>query len=296
MVISDRAKATEMLHRIGYYRLSGYWYPFRVTVSSPIGPIIGDNFRPGTELSTVIDLYVFDKKLRLLMLDAFERIEIALRVQLSLTLGKRGPLAHRDPAELHGNFARRTDPATRTVLHQVWLQKTDDNFNTSREEFAKHFKKKYTGDRPPIWIACEAWDFGAMSYLYGGLQHSDATAVAAEYGLSAEVLGSWIRAINVTRNICAHHSRLWNKPIPTQPRWPTPSSVPDLAHIAGNTHSLTRVYGTAALARFLLRQTSPTTTWPHRLKSLCDTFPPSQIVTLGSAGSPTGWKTQPIWD
>lgn len=295
MVISDRAKATEMLRRIGYYRLSGYWYPFRVSAPSAKGPVIGDNFRPGTDLSTVIDLYIFDKKLRLLMLDAFERIEIALRVQISLTLGKRGPLAHRDPAALHGNFARRTDPVTRKVLHQVWLQKTDDSFQASKEEFAKHFRKKYAGEHPPIWIACEAWDFGAMSYLYSGLQHSDATAIATEYGLTAEVLGSWIRTINVARNVCAHHSRLWNKPIPTQPKWPSSSAVPDLAHIASNTHSLTRAYGTAALTRFLLRHTSPKTSWPTRMKSLCATFPQSPVVTLAAAGFPNGWQSQPLW-
>src|SRR5690348_3838451 len=74
VIVSDVPKATEMLHRIGYYRLSGYWYPFRGIVNLSIGPIVGDNFRPGTQLATVLDLYVFDKKLRLLMLDAFERI------------------------------------------------------------------------------------------------------------------------------------------------------------------------------------------------------------------------------
>jgi abortive infection bacteriophage resistance protein len=296
MVISDRAKATEMLHRIGYYRLSGYWYPFRATVHSPTGAIIGDGFRPGTELSTIIDLYVFDKKLRLLMLDAFERVEIALRVQIALTLGKRGPWAHRDPAALHGNFARRTDPTTRKVLHQIWLQKTDEGFNGSREEFAKHFRKKYAGEHPPIWVACEAWDFGAMSYLYGGLQHADATAIAGEYGLSAEVLGSWIRAINVARNVCAHHSRLWNKPIPTQPKWPKAVSAPDLAHIAGDTLALTRIYGTAALTRFMLRHINPTTSWSGRLKALCATFPNSTVVSLNAAGFPAGWAARSLWN
>ncbi len=293
MSISDRAKATEMLHRIGYYRLSGYWYPFRATVPSPAGPIVGDMFRSGTELSTVIDLYIFDKKLRLLMLDAFERIEIALRVQIALTLGKRGPYAHRDPAALHGNFARRTDPATKKVLHQVWLQKTDESFDRSREEFAKHFRKKYAGENPPIWIACEAWDFGAMSHLFGGMQHGDQTVIAAEYGLTAEVLGSWIRAINVARNICAHHSRFWNKPIPNQPRWP--SAVPDLSHIAGKTQALTRTYGTAALSRFLLRYTSPATSWSTRLKALCASFPVSPMISLAAAGFPAQWEAEKLW-
>lgn len=284
-----------MLHRIGYYRLSGYWYPFRTTVSVGGVRTVTDNFRPGTELSTVIDLYVFDKKLRLLMLDAFERIEIALRVQISLTLGKKGPWAHRDPNALHGNFARRTDPYTRTVLHQDWLQKTDAAFDKSKEEFAKHFRSRYVGDRPPLWIACEAWDFGAMSYLLSGMENADQTAISSEYGLTADVLVSWVRAINVARNVCAHHSRLWNKPNPAQPKWPKPAIAPDLAHISGNTRSLTRAYGTAALTRYLLRHTSPTTTWSTRLKDLCSAFPASPVISLANAGFPAGWEQQNLW-
>jgi abortive infection bacteriophage resistance protein len=295
MIVSDRAKAIEMLHRIGYYRLSGYWYPFRASLPSPIGPMVGDNFKSGTELGSIIDLYVFDKKLRLLMLDAFERVEIALRVQIALTLGRRGAKAHRDPGALHGNFARRTDPSTKRVLHQIWLQKTDDDFAKSREEFAKHFRKKYPGEHPPIWIACEAWDFGAMSRLFGGLQQSDQTAIAAEYGLTAELLASWIRTLNVARNVCAHHSRFWNKPSTNQPKWPTAILVPDLAHIAGNTLAQTRAYGTAALSRFLLRQTSPATSWSERLKTLCEAFPSSTVVTLQAAGFPHDWRSQSIW-
>lgn len=285
-----------MLHRIGYYLLSGYWYPFRETVRTSRGLVVGDNFKPGTELSTIIDLYVFDKKLRLLFLDAFERIEIALRVQVSLTLGLRGPLAHRDPNALHGNFARRTDPRTRRVEHQEWLRRTDDQFRDSREEFAKHFRSKYAGEHAPIWIACEAWDFGAMSYLFSGLQIADQTLIADEYGLTFDVLSSWIRSINVARNVCAHHGRLWNKPIPTQPKWPAASQAPDLSHLASSTIALTRAYGTAALTRYMLRQTSPSTSWSQRLKTLCGTFPASPHISLSAAGFPAGWESEVLWN
>ena len=29
MIVTDNAKALNYLERVGYYRLSGYWYPFR---------------------------------------------------------------------------------------------------------------------------------------------------------------------------------------------------------------------------------------------------------------------------
>src|SRR5690242_9811884 len=84
MQISDKPKALSYLERIGYYRLSAYWYPYRVPkiirLSDGSTEERGDGtFKTGTEFSQIIDLYVFDKRLRLLMLDALERIEIALR-------------------------------------------------------------------------------------------------------------------------------------------------------------------------------------------------------------------------
>ena len=97
--ITDDSRAAAALERIGYYRLSGYWYPLRVsTVSNPGGAlIVGDDFRHGTEFGQIVDLYVFDKKLRLLTLDAIERIEVALRTNIALMLGQYSPVAHRDP-------------------------------------------------------------------------------------------------------------------------------------------------------------------------------------------------------
>jgi hypothetical protein len=81
MAITDPARATAALERIGYYRLSGYWHPLRQSTPAtpPSPPIILDDFQAGAEFGQVIDLYVFDKKLRLLILDALERVEVGLR-------------------------------------------------------------------------------------------------------------------------------------------------------------------------------------------------------------------------
>ena len=106
MLITDVAKAETCLHRIGYYRLSGSAYPFsghREIVRNKEGSDsirLYENFRPETDFSKVMDLYVFDKRLRLLFLDAIERIEVGLRVEVALILGRRGPFAHRDPNTL----------------------------------------------------------------------------------------------------------------------------------------------------------------------------------------------------
>lgn len=297
MTITDRARAEATLQRIGYYRLSGYWYPFRRSHAGADGKsIVEDNFRPDTKFETIVDLYVFDKKLRLHFTDALERIEIALRVQLTLLLGLYGPKAHRDPAILEGYFSRRQNPKTFIIPHQEWLARTDDAFDRSREEFVKHFKTKYPDEYPPIWIACEVWDFGSMSTLFGGIKKTDQMKIASLYGIPKfQMMENWIRAMNVARNVCAHHGRLWNRPLPITPIWPTAAENPLLAHLINNTKSQTRTYGIALLLQFMLKSINPNTSWGETLKTLCASFPASPHISLLSAGFTPNWGQENIW-
>jgi abortive infection bacteriophage resistance protein len=296
MAISDDALAETYLNRIGYYRLSGYWFPYRD--SKTVGGVTNvlDTFRPGTKFSEIVDLYVFDKKLRLLMMDVIERIEIALRVQITLQLGKRGALAHRETLALAGKFSVRPNRVTGLTEHHEWLARHDAAFDRSKEEFAKHFKNKYAGEKPPIWIAAEVWDFGAMSVLFSGMQHLDQTAVSKTFGiLDPNVMRSWLRLINVARNICAHHSRFWNKPNAARPAWPTSSDCPDLGHIEHDTNAKTRVYGLACVCAYLLRTINPNSGWSVRFKAAIASFPSSTIINLKSAGFPNNWDKANLW-
>ena len=296
MVISDDALAESYLNKIGYYRLSGYWYPHRQSNHVAGVTSVLDAFRNDTKFSEIVDLYVFDKKLRIIFLDVIERIEIALRVQITLQLGKSGGDAHRNSSALHPNFVYRTNPNTGVSQHKEWLARNDVAFDRSKEEFVKHFKKKYAGEHPPIWIASELWDFGTMSMLYAGMRKPDQTAVAAIFNVpSFKIMQTWLRSINVTRNICAHHSRLWNKPSVVQPKWPSPAEIPDLGHIAGDINAQTRVYGLACLCAHLLRSINPTSSWMARFKDTIASFPKSAILSLSSAGFPSDWEETNLW-
>lgn len=85
MLIESETKATNYLSRVGYYRLSAYWYPFREhdlklnPNSSKVKVHKLETFENNTQIIDAVRLYLFDKQLRLMMLDALERIEIALR-------------------------------------------------------------------------------------------------------------------------------------------------------------------------------------------------------------------------
>ncbi len=70
----DRNIMIARLRTVGYYRLSGYWFPFRKT---------DESFKEGTSFETVWNRYAFDRRLRLLVMDAIERIEVAVRSELA---------------------------------------------------------------------------------------------------------------------------------------------------------------------------------------------------------------------
>lgn len=161
--VEDDEAALKYLARIGYYRLSGYWYPMRMTdkhaSSRKKRPVRLDRFINDSRFENVVRLYVFDAKLRLLALDALERIELAVRVDVAHLLGKHDPCAHKNPNCLHGNFAKKSLTngfnAGKTK-HQIWLDKYQQQLHrSSREPFVEHHKQLYGGELP-IWVAKNA--------------------------------------------------------------------------------------------------------------------------------------------
>lgn len=300
MVVSSPILAAEYLKRLGYYRLSGYWYPFRVTVPywnekgrARRGAI--DRFRPGTEFQHAVDLYVFDKRLRLLFLDAIERVEVALRVAVALQIGHRNPLAHRQLSELHGRFGK-INPTKGKTYHQVWLDRLNEQESRSKDDFVKHFRGAYSTDLP-IWISIELWDFGLLSMLFANLQVADQNAIGSNYGVpKGDMLQTWLRSINNVRNICAHHSRLWNRSPADQPSPPKPGQIPWLDHLAADRFAQEHLYAVAAVVQFLMRTTNPASSWATRLKDHFKTFPACPGVSVAQTSFPAGWEGLPLWN
>ncbi len=289
LIITNDVKCTDFLHRVGYYRLSGYWHPMRqTTTNAATGAITHlDDFKPGSECSDLIDLYIFDKKLRMLMLDAIERVEVGLRVEMALLLSQRDPWAHRQSAHVHPQFVRQAKKN-----HAEWIKKMDEKEQFSREEFVEHFFKKYTSALP-MWMAIELWDFGMLSTLLSGMKIADRSALATHFALPRwELLTTWVRAINNTRNVCAHHGRLWNRALIERP---SPPKVGEVANLDPAVFNNTRLYSVAVALRWFLLKLNPTTTWSSRLKAHFATFPTSPHYQVSQTGFPQGWEALPYW-
>ena len=295
LVLGDRKKAHSCLTRIGYYRLSGYWYAFRerTELCCPLPKGVGkvkteklalDEFKDGASFQNVVDLYIFDKKLRLLAMDALERIEIALRVEISHTLGKMDTFAYLKPECFHADFSQCIDTKTGVTKHHEWLGKHAQLITRSREEFVKHNSAK--GGLPlAIWVACEVWDFGTLSKLFGGMRVEEQDLIAKKFDvLNGRIFATWLRSLNHLRNVCAHHCRLWNRNILEQPKLPHVNDLAWVKDFEVDNHARARCYLLLVICVHLLGIINPSSTWKRRMREHLLTFPDLDHIGLNLLG------------
>lgn len=306
MAVTDRPRAISYLQRVGYYRLSGYWFAFRERSGLMVmldeqgkkpkkvkeNTVVLEQFKPETTFKNAADLYVFDKQLRLLAMDALERIEIALRVDISHTLGQLNPFAYLQPELFHVDFSQKLDKVSGLTRHHGWLGKHAQLIGRSKEDFVHHNNRKY-GLPLAIWVASEVWDFGTLSTLYGGMREAEQDTIASRYGLgNGRIFATWLRSLNYLRNVCAHHSRLWNRNIVDQPRLPTTGEINWVTPFEADPHARARCFLQLCMTRHLLQIAHPQSTWPSRMKAHLQAFPDLAHLGLNLAGmgAPSGWE------
>jgi len=300
--VTNHQTALMYLKRVGYYRLSGYWYPFREMIApnelqhAPIKHLRKDNFVINSKLQDVINLYIFDKKLRILLLDAIERIEVSVRVNIAYLLGKYDRFAYLNPELLHGHFVKKRDSRTGKTVYDKWLVNLEQLIGRSHEDFVKHYKEKY-GLPLPIWVAIELWDFGMLSKFYQGMRVNDKLNISKQYGISDwRVMQSWLRTLNYIRNCVAHHNRLWNRNLLDRPKLPAYNEIISFNPLLTNKKTHTRIYVVLCIVSHLLQNISPKSSWNKRLFSLMETFPKTSVINISSMGFPEDWKHHNFWD
>lgn len=276
--VDDGAWARDWLARVNYYRLSGYWYPFRAVAE---GRRL-DEFRPGSAFSDVIELYEFDERLRTAVLAAAAPIELSVRAYLGHALGRLDACAHLHP-EMLGALARTGDEYRR------WRARFDREVASSREDFVVHHRTSYDGVLP-VWAAVEVLDWGALVRLLMMSPPVVQSEVAERFRLRAPQLVSWLRALNIVRNACAHHGRLFNRVYSKRPRLPAHGLVPALDAIAPVTN---RAFGQLSLLQYLRGALG---LGPDvDLIRVFESWPGIAQVPFTVTGAPTDWRSSPLW-
>lgn len=279
LIVDDEPRALHYLEHIGYYHLSGYFYPFRQLDSSTKNVQRLDMFIKDSHFTQVLQLYLFDKKLRLLAFDALERIEKAIRVNISTALARRNITAHEDIQYLDHKYV---------TNHLAWLSKYYSLVERAKnQDFIKHNLEHY--GKLPVWVACEILDFGALSKLYGLLNPSDRVFIAKKYKIDESQFGKWLKSLNFIRNVCAHHTRLWNVNVTV--RFDIKQSFPQNKALHSLENHKPFIY--FFLMKHFLSIISPKSNWNNRLIELLEKeFPVvlNNAIYLKDFGAPNDFK------
>lgn len=302
--VDDVERAVALLKSIGYYRLTGYLYPFLASeeyVDSEGHTRIRvlNKYRSGTALDHAVSIIDFDRQLRLLVMEGVERIEVAVRMRAGYVLGRSSAFAHEDPACFDDSFAvagtDSRDP--RASKHVGWLQRVKERRDRSDEQFVVHFREKHE-DHMPVWALTELLELGQLSNLYRGMLQQDAEELALAFGVPRKkVMVSWLASLNYVRNAAAHHARLFNRKLQNAPSRPSVGAVPVLDHLRSPDAPKEDfgTYNALAVIAYLLRSIEVESTWARRLVDLFHAFPTSHALTIQSMGVPEGWESLDLW-
>lgn len=302
--IDDPARAIRLLESVGYYRLTGYLYPFLESGEQVDGEgrttiRMLNTYRPGTALHHAEAIIDFDRQLRLLVMEGVERIEVAVRMRIGYVLGRSSPFAHEDPSCFDDSFTRaNTDSRAPSPSKQVlWLERVKDRRDSSDEQFVAHFRQKYD-DHMPVWALTELLELGHLAKLYRGMRQKDAEEVATAFGIpQKKMMGSWLASLNYVRNVAAHHARLFNRKLQNAPSRPAAGMVPLLDHLRDPAAPKGDfgTYNALAIIAYMLRPIEAERSWAPRLAELLGAFPTSHALSVQSMGVPQGWHTLDLW-
>lgn len=310
MLIVDEIECAKTLEKFGYYRLSGYWYQFRIRIEEEGTVKTLEEFIPGTSFSQIEDIYRFDSDLRHLVFHEIEQIEIALRFQIGHILGELNVYAHNDETLFKPTFLASVEERNRSQ-HAALIRSIQRELDRSNEDFVSHHLENYGGELP-IWAVTEVMGFQHLFMLYQGLGDKYQNAIAANFGLRTNAgdglggeLMNWMEIILQVRNLCAHHSRLWNRQFSKNLKMNHLRHLDETRHIFLDFRDATskgsknadvatkRLYASLVVLLTLNKKLDLDSTWTGKLKDLLLTLP--EPGSLFQMGFPANWQELEIW-
>ena len=271
--IPDTGEASRFLRNVNLYRFQGYLEPF-------LDPTSQGNHRPflpNTSFSAVVERYEFDRRLRTLLLGAFNYIEVSIRTQwtyhLAYTVGG-GEFAHLDSSLFSQGY-----PANLASLEQ---------------EYQQHGKAihRYEFGGCPIWAIAEVMSLGRLSRWYGDSKREVRRHIASHYQVDEQILQSVLRHLSPIRNLCAHHERLWDRVFITRMKVPTRLGPFNRPRELFNPRERGRIYNTLVMVAYLTRVITDKREWAQSLVELMNQH---QNIPKERMGFVPKWENLEIW-
>ncbi len=230
MLFRDKRKAKYYLINLNYYRLSGYWLPYKKS---------DDVFEENLYFEDIINLYRFDSELKLLFYKAIENIEISVRTKFAYYMArKHGPhpikkTNFNDNEKFTGSYKKLKSEITRKNQHM----------------FIEHYTNNYRESLPPIWVCVEVMTFGLLSQFIKNIKDIDIKKEIAKcYKIDISVLDALLYHLSTLRNDIAHHSRIYNKSFKITPK------IPNFLKSKSNQNAIGYLYNTIIICDHILKQ------------------------------------------
>jgi abortive infection bacteriophage resistance protein len=270
----DEAKAMNIFERVSYYRLSNYWQPFLKDRQNKV-------FKENADFDSVFNLYKFDAALRRIIMAEIEKIEIAVRSKIAYILSLSNGSFWLEKESLFSN----------SEMYAAIMSSIKEEVNRSHESFILSFKKEYSNDIPPAFMALEAASFGTLSKLYKFLKLDKYKQETAQFFCLSDVaFESWLHSLVYVRNICAHHARLWNRQMRISP---LPLKTHRNIWLDNKQVSNNRVYFILSMIIYLLNIINPQHSFKQKLNALFSKYPGIDKTAMGF---PAGWLKEPLWN
>lgn len=279
MSFSNKDSATHYLAHINYYRLEAYWLPFEISLDP-------HQFVDNTQFDTVLNHYLFDREFRLLVLDAIERIEVSFRTQWAYHMSHAfGP---------HGYFenSKGLRKNERRLLNDISDLK--EHVKRSDEVFIQHYNENYDEQLPPAWVSCEVMSLGLLSRFYANLRaYKVRQQISATYQFDEGFLEGFLEHLTYVRNVCAHHSRLWNRHLTKKMPLPKgkPADLKDNIYVDEHNKTEHKIYNTLVVIQHLMDVICPDSKWVNNLAELINKYD----IDYKRMGFPENWQNLPIW-
>lgn len=272
--IEDENKVEAYIRNIGYFRLSAYFYPF---LKQPKEKHL---FKDNSSFKKVMLIYRFDRKLRLLIFNEIEKIEVAIRSTIVNITAQETE----DPFWMTNN-----DIFIDNEKFQNTLTLIEKEYQQSKEDFIKHFKETYSNNYPPAWELSEILPLGVLSSIYKNItSYNIKKKIARRFYLHVPVFQSWMTIMTLTRNSCCHHSRVWNKKYRLRPLNMRNMTRPWVA----DSIDQQRIFYNLCIIKYFADIVSPNN---HIKKSLNDLFEEFPIIDKKAMGFPANWESEPLW-
>lgn len=273
MLFADLGMASQFLSNVGFYRLRGYLEPFVDHTASSNSHA----FLANTSFENVIERYDFDRKLRILLLEAFNHIEVSIRTQWTYHLAytqQGGELSHFDP--------------------QLFSKDYYVNLATLSRDYQQHGNRMhhYQFANCPTWVVAEVMSFGLLSRWYGDTNKPVRQLVARHYQIDERILRTLLRHLAPIRNICAHHERLWDREFITKLTVPKRMGTFKDPRSFFNRQNNVKLYNSLVMMAHLARVITNSNEWQLHLVGLMDQY---KSIPIDRMGFIPGWKDLDIW-